>query len=73
MVIYWPLKSPKLQQSGDVVVARLEGDVTVKRLETTGDQCRLIAENPAYAPIEVRPGDDFFIEGHAVGVIRTDL
>jgi repressor LexA len=60
-------------QSGDVVVARLEGDVTVKRLETAGNQCRLIAENPAYAPIEVGPGDDFFIEGHAVGVIRTNL
>ncbi len=67
------VKKSETAQSGDVVVARLEGDVTVKRLETTGDQCRLIAENPAYAPIEVRPGDDFFIEGHAVGVIRTDL
>jgi len=58
---------------GDIVVARVEGEVTVKRLSTAAGQIRLLAENAAYQPITIDDSSQFFIEGHAVGVIRTAL
>jgi repressor LexA len=58
-------------QSGQIVVARLGDDVTVKRLKLRGARAELIAENPDYKPIVVDPRRDAFaIEGIAVGVIR---
>lgn len=58
-------------ESGQIVVARLDDEVTVKRLARVAGGVRLLAENPAYAPIEVDPeARDFTIEGIAVGVIR---
>jgi repressor LexA len=58
-------------ESGQIVVARLDDEVTVKRLSREAGGVRLLAENPAYAPIEVDPETrDFTIEGIAVGVIR---
>ena len=59
--------------SGDIVVARVDGEVTVKRLCVEASRVLLLAENPAYAPIEVRDPDSLLIEGLAVGVIRTHL
>lgn len=56
-------------RSGQVVVARLDDEVTVKRLKRTGRRIELIAENPDYVPITV-DGRDFAIEGLAVGLIR---
>lgn len=56
---------------GQIVVARLGDDVTVKRLEHIGRAIRLLPENPDFEPIVVGPGDDFAIEGIAVGLIRT--
>jgi repressor LexA len=57
--------------TGQIVVARLGEEVTVKRLEHAAGGVRLIAENPSYAPIELGPETvDFTIEGIAVGVIR---
>ena len=59
-------------ESGQIVVARLGDEVTVKRLQRDGGRVRLCAENPAYAPIEVAASEDAFaIEGLAVGVVRT--
>lgn len=58
-------------QSGQIVVARLGDEVTVKRLQHQGERVQLCAENPAYQPIEVDPArDDFALEGLAVGVLR---
>lgn len=58
-------------QSGQIVVARLGEEVTVKRLQRQGERVQLCAENPAYQPIEVNPTrDDFALEGLAVGVLR---
>ncbi|MDR2837774.1 MAG: transcriptional repressor LexA, partial [Azonexus sp.] len=58
-------------RDGQIVVARLDDEVTVKRLESRGGQIRLIAENPDFAPIVVNPGAvEFAIEGIAVGLIR---
>jgi repressor LexA len=55
------------------VVARLNGEVTVKRLDRSQKTLRLLAENIDFDPIVITPEAEFFIEGHAVGVIRTAL
>jgi repressor LexA len=61
-------------QSGQIVVARLGDDVTVKRLRMKGARAELIAENPDFAPIIVDlKRDPFAIEGIAVGVIRPSI
>jgi repressor LexA len=61
-------------QSGQIVVARLGDDVTVKRLKMKGARAELIAENPDFAPIIVDlKRDPFAIEGIAVGVIRPSI
>lgn len=58
-------------RDGQIVVARLDEEVTVKRLERSNGQIRLIAENPDFEPIVVNPGEvEFAIEGVAVGLIR---
>ncbi|WP_306331768.1 transcriptional repressor LexA [Vibrio injensis] len=59
-------------RNGQVVVARVEEDVTVKRLERKGAKVWLHAENDAFAPIEVDlTCQDLAIEGIAVGIIRN--
>lgn len=58
--------------SGQVVVARLADEVTVKRLRRRGNAIQLLPENPEFEPIEVDARDEnFAIEGVAVGVIRA--
>lgn len=60
-------------RDGDIIVARLDEDVTVKRLQHTAEKHRLllIAENEEFAPIEVDlRSQQFTIEGISVGVIR---
>jgi repressor LexA len=62
--------------NGDIVVARIEDEVTVKRLETGRSKykLRLIAENPDFEPIEVDlRSQQFSIEGISVGVIRRSI
>jgi repressor LexA len=59
-------------KSGQIVVARLGDEVTVKRLRRRGNTVQLEAENPDFAPIEVDlRRDAMVIEGIAVGVIRN--
>ena len=59
-------------QSGQVVVARIGNDVTVKRLKRRGHAVQLLAENPDFEPIELDlRRDEMAIEGIAVGVIRS--
>jgi repressor LexA len=55
---------------GQVVVARIDGELTIKRLERRDGRLRLLPRNPAHPPIEVRPGQDFAIEGVYCGLIR---
>jgi len=54
--------------SGQIVVARMEDEVTVKRLKRRGRRIELLAENPDYAPIVVN--GPLAIEGLVVGLIR---
>jgi len=58
-------------RNGQIVVARLGDDVTVKRLRRTGSQIELLPENPDYPVIQVNPEEPFAIEGLAVGLIRN--
>lgn len=55
---------------GQVVVARIEDEVTVKRLWMKAGEIRLLAENPDFEPIEVN-GRGLTLEGLVVGVVRT--
>ena len=60
-------------RNGQIVVARLGDEVTVKRLRRSADQIELLPENPDYPVITVQPGEPFEIEGLAVGLIRNTL
>ncbi len=58
-------------RNGQVVVARLDDEVTVKRFKRQGNKVWLIAENPDFEPIEVDlEQQSLVIEGLSVGVIR---
>ena len=62
--------------NGDIVVARMDQEVTVKRLQTTGSRykLKLLAENADFPPVEVDlRHQSFAIEGISVGVIRRQL
>jgi repressor LexA len=58
-------------RDGQIVIARVAEDVTVKRLKRRNGLIELIAENPDFEPIIVNPAEvEFAIEGIAVGLIR---
>jgi len=57
-------------RNGQIVVARIGDEVTVKRLEATPQGVILHAENPDFDPIHVGADDSFELEGIAVGLIR---
>jgi repressor LexA len=58
--------------NGQIVVARLDDEVTVKRYFHHTHGIELRAENPDFQPIWVDPSQAIVIEGLAVGLIRTD-
>ena len=59
-------------RNGQVVVARVEDEVTVKRFERKGRTVLLHPENPEFSTITVDLASQVFaIEGLAVGVIRN--
>lgn len=60
-------------RNGDIVVARVNDDVTLKRYFRETDAIRLVAENEAFDDIIVTDADDFHIEGIYVGVIRRTV
>lgn len=61
-------------RNGQIVVARLHDEVTVKRFERQRHLVRLLAENPEFTPIEVDlRRDSLTIEGLAVGIVRESL
>jgi repressor LexA len=60
-------------RNGQIVVARLGDEVTVKRLRRTAHAIELLPENPDFPVIVVQPGEPFEIEGLAVGLIRNTM
>lgn len=58
--------------SGQIVVARIDDEITVKLLKIAKDRIRLLPRNPDYAPIEVLPDQDFSIEGLYCGLLRPN-
>ena len=57
-------------ENGQIVVARLDGEVTIKRFERVAGGVRLLPRNPAYAPIVVHADQDLAIEGVFCGLVR---
>lgn len=58
-------------RNGQIIVARLGDDVTVKRYRKTGSLIELLPENPDFKTIRVEPEQDFALEGLAVGLLRA--
>lgn len=67
------VQASKEARDGQIVVARLGDEVTVKRLRRTRSGIELLPENPDFPIIHVQPGEPFAIEGLAVGLIRNTL
>lgn len=67
------IKQSKVAENGQIVVARIGEDVTLKRFYKDNDKVRLVAENSSYDDILVGENDFFEIEGLAVGIIRETI
>jgi repressor LexA len=57
-------------RDGQTVIARIDGELTIKRLQRTPRRIRLLPRNPAHVPIEIQRGQDFAIEGVYCGLVR---
>lgn len=60
-------------RNGQIIVARLGDEVTVKRFYKQASHIELRAENPDFSTIVVQPDESFDIEGLAVGLIRNTV
>ena len=67
------VRKTKNAENGEIVVARLEDEVTLKRFKKDSSGIRLVAENKSFSDIWVDETSNFSIEGKAVGIIREDL
>jgi len=65
------VKKADSARNGQIVVARIGNEVTVKRYRKSGSTVELLPENPDFKIITVNPEDDFALEGLAVGLMRT--
>lgn len=60
-------------QHGHIVVAFYHGDRLVKRLHNRGGRLALLAENPAYPPLEIENGDELVVWGVVTGKFKRFL
>ena len=67
------VQKAKDAKNGQIVVARLGDEVTVKRFRRTRGTVELIPENPDFKTIVVDGDVDFELEGLAVGLIRNNM
>jgi repressor LexA len=65
------IKKASDARNGQIVVARIDEEVTVKRLSKSGGRIELLPENSDFQVIQIQPGQDFSLEGIAVGLIRN--
>ncbi len=56
---------------GDIVIAVLDGELTVKRLEKRGHRVALVAENKKFPPIVVREDQEFLVWGIVTHCIHS--
>ncbi|GAB2493714.1 transcriptional repressor LexA [Arenimonas alkanexedens] len=59
-------------RSGQIVVARIDEEITVKLLKIGKDGIRLLPRNPDFAPIVVKSDQDFAVEGLYCGLVRPN-
>jgi repressor LexA len=57
--------------SGEMVVALIDDEATVKYYQPKADRVELVAANPAYSPIQVEPNQELRLLGVVRGVVRT--
>ena len=67
------VQSASEARNGQIIVARIGEEVTVKRYRRTKDLIELLPENPEFKIITVDPEEPFAIEGLAVGFIRNTM
>ena len=67
------VQTAKDAKNGQIVVARIGDDVTVKRFRRNKDLIELHPENADFVTIVIQPGEPFEIEGLAVGLIRNTM
>ena len=67
------VQSTKEAKNGQIIVARIGEEVTVKRFRRNKHLIELHPENPDFQTIVVEPGQPFEIEGLAVGLIRNTI
>jgi repressor LexA len=66
------VKKTDQARNGQIVVARIGDEVTVKRYKKTGTLIELLPENPEFSPIRVNlEEEEFALEGLAVGLMRA--
>jgi repressor LexA len=65
------VKKTDSAKNGQIVVARLGNEVTVKRYRRNGATIELLPENSDFKTITVQPDDEFALEGLAVGLLRS--
>ncbi len=62
-----------IAEDGDIVVALLNGEATVKRLRIRQEVIELVPENPIFSPIPVEPEDELLILGMVVGCKSSEM
>ena len=60
-------------QNGEIIVARIDDEVTLKRFKKDNKGIRLIAENENYDDILVDENSNFAVEGKAIGILRENI
>ena len=65
------VRQQPVAEHGDIVVALLDQEATVKRLSISEEAIQLLPENPKYRPIVIDPDQDFRIMGKVVAVRRV--
>jgi repressor LexA len=68
---YVIVRRQETARAGEIVVALIEDEATVKRYQPRRGRVELVAENPRYAPIVVDPDSSFRVLGTVRGVVRT--
>lgn len=64
------IRGQLIAENGESIVALIDDEATVKRLEVEDRAIRLLPENRKYKPIVVQPDSDFRVLGKVIGVSR---